>query len=413
MRKEILVYLFLSGIAAGQQAAQPTSLADLLSEAREHSPSVLSANAAVKTMTFAPAQARAFPDTEFMVQSLSVGNPLPGAGYRTSDFAYIGFGASQELPYPGKRRLRGKVAESGIVVSRAEAGMTLADVLERVKTAYFGLARAQAVVALLERNRQAIDGIEESVQIRYRVGTGTQQDVLRAQLERTRLLNDISMRQREIGQMQAVLRALLNRPSDSPDILCEPPTPRLIPNLDLQVADIVSRNPELRVRQAEIEKASAEVALANREKKPDFGAQYMWQHTSDNFRDYYMATFSVRLPNRSRVNSALAQAEARKQQVELQRQAQLKQLQGEVAEQLAAIHTTEDQLKIYQEGLVPQSEAAFNAGMAGYRAGRQEYQSLLSSYSDTLKLGIEYQQLIAEHEIALARVERLIGGELK
>lgn len=413
MRKALLLCIFLSGIAAGQQSTTATPLAELLNEAREHSPSILAANAAVKTAGFAPAQARAFPDTEFMVQQFSVGSPRPFAGFSNSDFAYIGFGGSQELPYPGKRKLRGQVAESEIVVSRAEAGMTSADVLERVKTAYFSLARAQAVLSLLEWNRQAIDGIEQAVQIRYRVGTGTQQDVLRAQLERTRLLNEIAMQQREIRQAQAVLRAVLNRPPDSPDIVPEPLTPRLIPDLDPQVAAITGQNPELQMRHAEIAKASAEVELANREKKPDFGVQYMWQHTSDNFRDYYMATFSVRLPNRGRVNAALSQAEATKQQLELRRQAQLKQLQGEIAEQLAAIHTTEDQLRIYREGLIPQSESAFNAGMAAYRTGRQEYQSLLASYSDTLRLGIEYQQLISEHEIALAHVERLIGGELK
>src|SRR6266581_1098668 len=222
MRKALLlVCTFLSGIALGQQYPAPTPLADLLNEAREHSPSVLAANAVVKTATFGPSQARAFPDTELMVQQFSVGSPRPLAGFSNSDFAYIGFGGSQELPYPGKRDLRGKVAEKEIVVSRAEVGMTLADVLERVKTAYFTLARAQAVLDLLERNRQAVDDIEQAAQIRYRVGTGTQQDLLRAQLERTRLLNDIAMQQRDLRQVQALLRALLNRPLDSPDIVAE------------------------------------------------------------------------------------------------------------------------------------------------------------------------------------------------
>src|SRR5262249_52945363 len=149
---------------------------------------------------------------------------------------------------------------------------------------------------------------------RYRVGTGTQQDVLRAQLERTRLLNDIAIEQREIRQVQALLRALLSRPPDSHDIVAEPLTLRLIPHLDSQVAAIIQHNPERQIRRAEIAKASTEVELANREKKPDFGVQSMWQHTSDNFRDYYMATFSVRLPNRGRVNAAFSQADARKQQ---------------------------------------------------------------------------------------------------
>jgi cobalt-zinc-cadmium efflux system outer membrane protein len=413
MRQVLFLCTLLSGIALAQKNVAPTPVVDLLNEAREHSPSILAANAAIRTRSFGPAQARAFPDTEVMVQSLSVGDPRPLAGFRTSDFAYLGFGASQELPYPGKRALRGKVAETEIGVSRAEAGMTLADVLERVKVAYFTLARTQAVLALLERNRQAVDDIEQAVQIRYRVGSGTQQDVLRAQLEHTRLLNEIALQQRDAGQMQALLRALLNRPADAPEIVAGPLAPRLMADLESQVTHLLEQNPELQLRHAEVEKASAEVQLVAREKKPDFGAQYMWQHTSDRFRDYYMATFSVRLPNRGRVNAAVSQAEARRQQVEAQRNAQAKQLEGEVAEQLAALRTTEEQLKIYREGLLPQSDAAFNAGMAGYRAGKQDYQPLLASYSDTLRLAIEYQQLAADHEMGLAHLERLLGGELK
>jgi hypothetical protein len=52
-------------------------------------------------------QVTTLPDPKFTYQQLSVGSPKPFAGYTNSDFAYIGVGASQELPYPGKLRARG------------------------------------------------------------------------------------------------------------------------------------------------------------------------------------------------------------------------------------------------------------------------------------------------------------------
>src|SRR5215472_3271460 len=139
MRKTLLTCAFLSGIAVAQQSPQPTPLADLLNEAREHSPAILAANAAVKTAGFGPAQARAFPDTEFMVQQFSVGSPRPFAGFSNSDFAYIGFGASQELPYPGKRKLRAQVAKHEVAISGAEKDAVVWEVLTRLKLAYFQL----------------------------------------------------------------------------------------------------------------------------------------------------------------------------------------------------------------------------------------------------------------------------------
>jgi outer membrane protein, heavy metal efflux system len=218
------------------------------------------------------------------------------------------------------------------------------------------------------------------------------------------------MQQREAAQLQAALRALLNRPLTSPEIVAEPLRPRAG---DPVGADLVTRNPELRIQHARIGKADLDVRVAEREKKPDFGLQYMWQHTASNFRDYYMATFSIRLPNRRRVNATIGEAEARRQQIEAAQTAQHRQLQGELEQELAMLRTIRDQLRIYREGLTPQSEAAFNTGMAAYRTGKQEYQALLASYSDTLRLGIEYQQLIAEHESTIARIERLTGGEVK
>ena len=158
-----------------------------------------------------PKQASALPDTEVMFQSFTVGSPRPFAGYSNSDFAYIGFGASQELPYPGKRALRGSVAQHGIAISRAEKDAVTWDVLTRLKLAYFQLAASQQLVAVLEQNRQRTDEIEQAAEIRYRVGQGTQQDVLRTQLERTKLLNELSMQRRESAQAQVVSKALLNR----------------------------------------------------------------------------------------------------------------------------------------------------------------------------------------------------------
>src|SRR5207245_1242553 len=71
------------------------------------------------------------------------------------------------------------------------------------------------------------------------------------------------------------------------------------------------KNPELQGSAEQDSQRRAAVELAKREKKPDFGVQYMWQHTADNFRDYYMGTFSIKLPNRSRVRAAEGESQAK------------------------------------------------------------------------------------------------------
>src|SRR5438309_9750456 len=94
-----------------EHAGMPTSLRELIQEAEEKNPQIAASFPTWQASRNVPKQASALPETQFSVQQFSVGSPRPFAGYSNSDFAYIGFGASQDIPYPGKRRLRARVAE--------------------------------------------------------------------------------------------------------------------------------------------------------------------------------------------------------------------------------------------------------------------------------------------------------------
>ena len=89
----------------------PTPLSELLIEASHNNSQITAADYGWQAAKEVPRQVTTLPDPTFTYQQLSVGSPKPFAGYTNSDFSYIGIGASQELPYPGKLRLRGEVAQ--------------------------------------------------------------------------------------------------------------------------------------------------------------------------------------------------------------------------------------------------------------------------------------------------------------
>src|SRR5439155_14853099 len=99
--------------------------------------------------------------------------------------------------------------------------------------------------------------------------------------QRTKLLNELSMQQRDSAQAQVVLKAMLNRPAESPDLIPEPLSARHIPGSDALIAKLREKTPELQVSAEQVSQRRAAVELAKREKRPDFGVQYMWQHTAD------------------------------------------------------------------------------------------------------------------------------------
>jgi outer membrane protein TolC len=397
---------------AEHTASVPTSLSNLIEEAQRNSPDIQTVGHEYRAVQSDAKAAGALPDTELMLQQLNVGSPRPFAGYTNSNFAYVGIGASQSLPWPGKRALRTEVAVLGAESVREQSVITTRTVIENLKVAYFKLSYLQQTLSVLLRDDKLLGEIEQVAESRYRVGQGNQAEVLKAQLQHTRILQEITMHHREVGQLQAQIKQLLGRAQSSPDIVAEPLQERALPLSSDLTESVRQRNPEVAFRQQLVKRSDKQVELAKKEFRPDFGLQYMYQNTDRKFRDYYMLTFSVTLPNRGRTRSELAAATERKQAATSELTAEIQRRLAEVQSQYVAAQTSSEQLKIYREGLIPQAEATYRASLAAYQANRQDFATLLSSFRDLLDFQEQYQKELSEHEAALALLESLTGVEL-
>jgi len=165
-------------------------------------------------------------------------------------------------------------------------------------------------------------------------------------------------------------------------------------------------------KQASIRQQEAQVELAHKNFRPDFNVQYAYEHTGSHARDYYMATFGIRLPNRERQRAELAEAQQNQERARQELDAESQRVLSEVQQQYIRAKTSEERLKIYSDGLVPQSEATFRSALSAYQSNRQDFESLLSGFLDVLNLDLEYRSELVEHESALAELERLAGVDV-
>src|SRR5581483_1991456 len=155
----------------------------------------------------------------------------------------------------------------------------------------------------------------------------------------------------------------LNRPQESPNIATEPLSQTPVHYTATELLDRTRRlNPDVRAKSEMVNRESAQVELAHKEFRPDFNLGYMYQNTDRKFRDYYMFTFSVRLPNRGRQKAELAEAEQTQQRTKQELQAEIQRVLAEVQEQYVMVQTSEEQLKIYTDGLIPQANATKRSG---------------------------------------------------
>ncbi len=413
----VLVSVSLAQEPSTHPKAAVTPLAELLREAEQNNPQIHAARQAWQSAQQVPTQVSTLPDPQFQIQQFSVGSPRPFAGYTNSDFAYVGLGVSQDFPYPGKLRLKGEIAKRDADVSQQQYESIRRSVLAGVKEAYFKLAYLSKTLGILESDGQLLQQVEKASDARYRSGMGNQQDLLRAQLEQTKLLREITMHHLEVAKLQAQLKQLLNRSQSSPDIeladLSETPLPYSYEEL---LAATKAQNPQIAGAEKMVERQKLQVDLARKDFYPDFNLQYMWQRTDPTqFRAYYMLTFGVRVPiYRSRKQRPeLAQAEAELSRSRSEAEVQSQQVAAQLRNAYDTAQKTADLLRIYKDGLIPQAQAGFQAGIAAYQNNRQDFQSALSSFLDVLHLDEEYWQNLAERETALARLEEFTGLSLR
>jgi len=396
-------------------ADPPTPLRSLSEEATQNNPDIRAARAAWQAAAQAPSQLSTRPDPQVTVQNLTVGSPRPFAGFSNSEFAYIGFGVSQDLPYPGKLKLKGEAAQQDAIISRTKLEGVRRGVVGQLKEAYFQIAYLQQTLEVLERNGKLLEEIERIAEARYRVGQGTQQDVLRAQLERTKLLLEIEHHHGAMNTQQSLLRKLLNRPPVSADITTQPlvETPVRYSSDEL-LAKARESNAAVSENREMVKRQSLAVEMARKDRYPDFNLQYMWQHTDEQFRDYYVLSFSARLPiyRRRKLNAEMAHSVEELNQARREYESEVQSAFFDVRNQYIAAETASQMLKIYREGLIPQALATYQAGLASYQTGRLDFESLFSAFLDVLNFDSEYWKTLMEHETALARIEQITGAQL-
>jgi outer membrane protein TolC len=272
-------------------------------------------------------------------------------------------------------------------------------------------------LGILQSDGELLQQVEKTADARYRSGMGNQHDLLQAQIERTKLLREITMHHLEVAKVQAQIKQLLNRSQSSPDI--EPadlPETPLAYTFDELLSTTKGANSEISGAQKMIDKQSLQVDLARKDFYPDFSLQYMWQRTDPaQFRAYYMLSFSVRVPiyRGRKQRPELAQAVADLNRSRSDYEVQTQQAAFELQTEYETTQKTAELLKIYRDGLLPQARAEFEAAVAAYQNNRQDFQTLLNSFLDVLHLDEEYWQSAAERETALARLEELTGLSLR
>ena len=419
-RKIFVLALFATVIASSPAPAQEPSppaavvkLSDLVAEAERNHPAIKGAARIVEARRAHIPQARAWPDPQLSISYM--GDPAPFKTQANDPSSFRQFGVMQVIPYPGKRDLRGKIAEKEVDAESWNVEAARRRVRAEVKLAYYELWSVDRALEITQKNKDLLEKLARIAEERYKVGKGLQQDVLRAQVEVTRILQRLTVLRQRRRTLEAQLNSLLLRPPDTsigPLETVEKST--FAYSLEELLEKGVANAPEIRRQEQLIEQSQFAINLAKKDYYPDLGVGWDYQNRGSGQPEMYGLRVTLNLPvfYKSKQRQALSEASSTLAATREMREAARTILLFQVKEQYLAARASEELLTLYAKGIVPQSMLALESALAAYQVGSLDFLSLITNFITVLDYEINYYEELANHQKALARIEEITGIEL-
>ncbi|GKS60124.1 PTS cellobiose transporter subunit IIC [Nitrospira sp.] len=345
------------------------------------------------------------PTVRFGYQRMPMVDPLQGPMY----------GIGQEIPFPGKLRLRGEVAQREADRIEQEYHAVRLRVIARLKELYFDLHFIHKAIEVVETNKILLMQFEKTAKSRYAVGQAAQQDVFRAQVEISRVLDRLAVLEQQKESLHAALNRLLNRPPAGP---FGTPEEIHVTMLTLPLPELSRRadafSPILQASAKGVERGEQGVALARREYYPDFDLGVLGLRNDRINDNGYQVMLGIRIPlyyttkQRQGVRQALADLTGARERLINTRQDVLFRVKDDFVQAQRA----ERLVTILRDAIIPQATKSLQASQAGYGVGKVDFLTLLNSLLTLQENELELHGEMAAHEKALARLEEVTGGPL-
>lgn len=394
------------------QAVNPvTTLDQLVREVLERNPELSALDRRIAAAQARVPQAGALPDPMFSTGIMNEGAPIPFQTLGKAGFSEVYIGVSQDFPYPGKRSLRERLAREDVEVERWSREAASRRVVAAVKEMYFELYALQTAADIITRNQQTLEQLERTAAVRLAVGQTSQQDVLDAEVERSRLDERLALLYRRALASQARIRSLLRLAPDwTIGRLAPIERSRDLPPLTVLQQAAVEQAPELHRAEREVARAKVALDLARRELKPDFGANVTY-HNRGGLDPYWAVGGTLKFPLYARrkqqkaVEEADATAGASRDELEARRL----DVAFQVEDAYAAATTSARLLTLYDEGILRQARLAVESARINYEVGKIDFLTTLTSWIRLRDYEITYYEQLVQYQQALVRLEAVTG----
>jgi cobalt-zinc-cadmium efflux system outer membrane protein len=397
----------------------PPDLQALVAEALKANPEVKQRSQLKDAAQEAVRPAGAYDDPKLGVNILNL--PVDTWSFAQEPMTQKQFALSQKIPFPGKLRLRSEVAEE----QAKSEGYTYRDKINEIRALviqrYWALALAYSGYDITQKNKEFWEQVVQVAETRYGVGRGRQADVLQAQVELGNYLNRLLQWRQRQESVQADLNALRSKP---PQTSLPRPHPQKSRPLALKLDHLLDQaksRPPMESLKALITKQEKAVALARKAYFPDLtiGVAYGFREKLDppvnrDQADFFTSTFMFDLPiwYGSKIQPQIQEQLNRQAAAKEAYQASWDRLAAAIKDRFVKLQRLDQQITLYEKGIIPQARQAASASLADYSVGLLDFARMYQNQIAAFNAELALQEYLKEFEENWAELEWLVGQEL-
>jgi outer membrane protein TolC len=412
----IPLVLGLPGLPLGaQDGGEALRVADVLAAVEVVNPGLDAMRISAEAMSLRGPAASAFPDPLLQLGFMNFGLPEFNTDMAMSMAPSVQL--TQTLPWPGKLSRQEDVAlfERDMAFARAdEASWQLRKLAAAVVYDLYALDRRLAVMT---ETLELLGGFREVALAMYGTGTGRQTDVLRADVEITRMAGEVRRMEGMRSARVATLNGMLDRPTETPvgAVVLEA-LPRTLPEQDTLIAWALEGRPLLTEATLAVQRAESATSRAEREIWPDLRVGVAYGQRDRGFGTERMGSVlvGVTLPifagSRQHALKNAAAAEGRAAEARLSSaRAEVGSLIGRL---LAELDATRALVDLYRDEVVPQAQTNVASAFSSYRVGVVDFMTLIDAQTTANRYEAELYQLISGYGATVVAIESAVGRPL-
>jgi cobalt-zinc-cadmium efflux system outer membrane protein len=315
----------------------------------------------------------------------------------------------QPLEWLGKRAARQRAADAGFAGALAGMEETKVILIAEVKAAFFQLLFAQQDAQLARESLKTVEDLVKLVNARVSTREAPKFELVKATVELQKSKKDLARADNALLVARAKLNTVTGKALGERFALQGEFEP-VRSGLDLHVLmdQAHDRHPALRRQQNMVEQAEFTIEQERASRMPNVAV--IGQYHREAGDESVTAGLSVPLPIWYRRQGEIGTAMGTHRRAQAERDRFQQELEQTITQHFQEVRTTQAQMQVFEQGLLFQAKEAFDIAQFSFRHGATSLLEVIDAqrvYRQTL---LEYAQARADHSVAMARLERAVGG---